>query len=87
MIVEFRLGNDDSNQAFLKTIYDAVEELNCKCTTYLEERYNKKKHKYEKLKVVKVYGSDTMVGYLQFRIERYHHFVKKLSGDTLASEE
>lgn len=78
MIVEFRLEEKQVQPAYLKTLYDTIEELNCKCNTYLDEIYNKKKRKYNKTRVVEVYGSETMVSWLLLRMQRYMHHVDQL---------
>ena len=79
MIVEFRLDEKLVKPAYLKTLYDTIEELNCKCETYLEECYSKERRKYAKTRVVEVYGSDTMVSWLLLRMQRYRHLVDQLS--------
>ncbi|MEW5819535.1 MAG: hypothetical protein AB1782_05040 [Cyanobacteriota bacterium] len=79
MIVEFKLEETYVQPAYLKTLYDTIEELNCKCNTYLEERYNRERRKYTKTRVVEVYGSDTMVSWLLLRMQRYKHHVNKLA--------
>lgn len=78
MIVEFRLEEQQVQPAYLKTLYDTIEELNCKCNTYLDEIYNKKQRNYSKTRVVEVYGSDTMVSWLLLRMQRYMHQVDQL---------
>ena len=40
MILEYRVKENKVQAAWLKTLYDMVEELNCKCQTYLEEDYD-----------------------------------------------
>lgn len=79
MIVEFRLDEKTVKPAYLRTLYDTIEELNCKCSTYLEESYNKERRKYAKTRVVEVYGSDTMVSWLILRMQRYLHLIEKYS--------
>lgn len=79
MIAEFRLEESAVRPAYLKTLYDTIDELNCKCNTYLEERYNKERRKYTKTRIVEVYGSDTMVSWLLLRMQRYNHLVDRLA--------
>lgn len=78
MIVEFRLDEQNVKPAYLRTLYDTIDELNCKCVTYLEETYNTDRRKYGKTRVVEVYGSSTMVSWLILRMQRYIHLVEKL---------
>lgn len=78
MIVEFKLDESHVAPAYLKTLYDTIEELNCKCNTYLEENYVREKRKYRKTRVVEVFGSDTMVSWLLLRMQRYKHHVCQL---------
>jgi hypothetical protein len=75
MIVEFRLDEKRVQPAYLKTLYDLIDELNCKCSTHLEETYQKERRKYGKTRVVEVFGSDTMVSWLVLRMQRYAHLV------------
>ena len=77
MIVQFKLDECSVKPAYLKTLYDTIEELNCRCNTYLEEIYNADKRKYSKTRVVEIYGWDTMVSWLILRMQRYNHLVKK----------
>ena len=79
MIVEFRLDEKTVEPAYLKTLYDTIDELNCRCATYLEENYNKERRKYSKTRVVEVYGSPTMVSWLILRMQRYMHLIDKFS--------
>jgi homospermidine synthase len=92
MIVEFRLDETRVQPAYLKTLYDLIEEVNCRCNTYLEETYKKDRRKYCKTRVVEVCGSPTMVSWLILRMQRYSHYVNNLDAgrsvlDTCTSEE
>ena len=40
MILEYKVNEISVQAAWLKTLYDLVEELNCKCQTYIDETYN-----------------------------------------------
>ena len=51
--------------------FPTVEEFN----TYLEETYNKSYKHFARTRIVQIYGSPTMVSWLQLRIERYNHFI------------
>ena len=75
MIIEFRVDENTTEAAWLSTLYDLVEELNCKCNTYLEESHNKSFKNFARTRVIEIYGSDTMIGWLKLRMERYTHFI------------
>jgi hypothetical protein len=75
MILEFKVDENVVEAAWLKTLYDLIEELNCRCNTYVEETYNKSYRNFVRTRVVEVYGSNTMVSWLKLRMERYNHFV------------
>jgi hypothetical protein len=75
MIIEFRVNENSTEAAWLRTLYDLIEELNCKCNTYLEETHNKSFKNYIRTRIVEVYGSATMIGWLKLRMERYNHFI------------
>jgi len=75
MIIEFRVNENTTEAAWFSTLYDLVEELNCKCTTYLEETHNKSFKNYIRTRVIEIYGSATMIGWLKLRMERYNHFI------------
>lgn len=90
MIVEFKVDENTVEAAWLKTLYDLIEELNCKCNTYLEETHNKSYNNYQRTRIVKVYGSETMVSWLKLRMERYTHFIGKMTDEpevTIISED
>lgn len=75
MILQFRVDESTVQAAWLKTLYDLIEELNCRCNTYLDEKFNKAYKSLERTRIIEVYGSDTMVGWLKLRMERYLHCV------------
>ncbi|MDD3012332.1 MAG: hypothetical protein PHC34_01345 [Candidatus Gastranaerophilales bacterium] len=75
MILEFKVDENIVEAAWLKTLYDLIEELNCRCNTYVEETYNKSYKSFVRTRVVEVFGSNTMVSWLKLRMERYNHFV------------
>lgn len=75
MILEFRVDEKFVQAAWLQTLYDLIEELNCKCSTSLEETYNRSFKTFIRTRVVEVYGSPTMVSWLKLRMERYSHLV------------
>ena len=43
MILEFKVDELSVQSAWLKTLYELIDELNCKCQTFMEEKYNTKK--------------------------------------------
>ncbi len=75
MIIEFRINENIAEAAWLKTLYELIDELNCRSNTYLEETYNKSYKNYARTRIIEVYGSSTMVGWLKLRMERYTHLV------------
>jgi len=75
MILEYRVNEMHVQAAWLKTLYELIEELNCKCKTYVEESYNQTYKNFARTRIIEVYGSDTMIGWLKLRMERYLHFV------------
>ena len=82
MILEFRIDENVVEAAWLKTLYDLIEELNCKCCTYLDETYNKTYKNYVRTRIIEVYGSSTMVSWLKLRMERYNHIVNSFNDAT-----
>lgn len=78
MNVEFRIDEKTVESAFLLTLYDIIEELNCKSTTILEDYYNKELKKYCKIRIINVYGSSVMVSWLVLRVQRYLYLVDQL---------
>lgn len=79
MKIEFRVDESIVNAAWLATLYDLIEELNCRCATYLEETYNKSYKNYNRTRVIEVCGSDTMISWLKLRMERYDHCVNSFN--------
>lgn len=75
MILEYRVNEMDVQAAWLKTLYELIEELNCKCKTYIDESYNYTYHQFARTRVIEVSGSSTMLGWLKLRMERYAHFI------------
>jgi len=78
MIIEFKVDENVVQAAWLRTLYELVEELNCKCSTYLDETYNKTYKSFIRTRVIEVYGSPTMVSWLKLRMERYNHIVSTI---------
>ena len=79
MILEYKVKESKVQAAWLKTLYDLIEELNCKCKTYLEENYNRSYRHFERTRIIEIYGSDTMLSWMKLRMERYSHFVTSLN--------
>ena len=75
MILQFKVNESTVQAAWLQTLYELIDELNCKCKTYLEDNLSKSSTYLERTRIIEVYGSDTMVGWLKLRMERYLHFV------------
>ena len=73
MILKFQIDEGTVQAAWLKTLYDLIEELNCKCNTYLEESKISPYKAFSRKRIVEVYGSTTMVSWLKLRMERYAH--------------
>lgn len=81
MILEYRVNEMNVQAAWLKTLYELVEELNCKCKTYIDESYNHAYKQFARTRVIEVYGSATMLGWLKLRMERYLHFISAYDKD------
>ena len=75
MILEYKVNDLQVQAAWLKTLYDLVEELNCKCQTYIDESYNRNNRNFDRMLTIKIYGSDTMLGWFKLRMERYAHTI------------
>ena len=73
MILKFQIDESKVQAAWLKTLYDLIEELNCKCNTYLEESKISPYKEFTRKRIVEIYGSNTMVSWLKLRMERYAH--------------
>ena len=79
MILEYKVNENDVQAAWLKTLYDLIDELNCKCRTYMDETYNRSYKHFARTRVIEVYGSDTMLSWLKLRMERYSHFIESFN--------
>ena len=75
----FRITEDTLEPAYLKTLYDLIEECNCKHNTELKDEYDKDWRKNIKVRFINVYGSATMVGWLLIRMQRYAYKIKELN--------
>ncbi len=85
MILEYRVNEMHVQAAWLKTLYDLIEELNCKCKTYVEEGYNQVSRNFSRTRIIEIQGSETMIGWLKLRMERYLHFIDKHENNTIIS--
>lgn len=79
MILMYKVSEQEVQAAWLKTLYDLVEELNCKCQTYIDEIYNRSSRSFDRTRTVEVYGSETMLSWLKLRMERYSHFISNFN--------
>src|SRR5574344_439517 len=59
MILEYRVNETHVQAAWLKTLYDLIEELDCKCKTYIDESYNYTYRHFSRMRIM----------------ERYLHFI------------
>lgn len=75
MILEYRVNEMHVQAAWLKTLYELIEELNCNCKTYIEESYNQTYKHFSRMRIIEVTGSGTMLSWLKLRMERYLHFI------------
>jgi len=79
MILQFKVDENKVQAAWLQTLYDLVEELNCRCNTYLDETYNRALKQFSRTRIIEIYGSETMVSWLKLRMERYGHFINSFN--------
>ena len=75
MILEYRVNEMELKAAWLKTLYDLVDELNCTCKSHVDESYNRTFHNFGRTRVIEVSGDTSMLSWLQVRMERYMHFI------------
>lgn len=87
MILEYKIDEINVENAWLETLYDLVEELNCKCQTFFEEAYSTQHKCFAQTRTIKITGANSMLGWLKLRMERYSHFVSSLNArvDIIAS--
>lgn len=87
MILEYKVNEMHVQAAWLKTLYELIDELDCKCKTYIEESYNQTYKHFSRMRIIEVYGSDTMLSWLKLRMERYLHFISSYDfKDDISSE-
>jgi hypothetical protein len=75
MILEYKVNEMYVQAAWLKTLYELIEELNCNCKTYIEESYNHTYKHFSRLRIIEISGSGIMLSWLKLRMERYLHFI------------
>lgn len=78
-ILEFRIDETSVQSAWLKTLYDLADELNCRCQTFFEEKYSAARKCFAQTRIVKIMGTSSMLGWLKLRMERYDHFINSLN--------
>jgi len=76
MILEYKVNEMHVQAAWLKTLYELIEEFDCHCKTYIEESYNQTYKHFSRIRVIEIFGSTTMLGWLKLRMERYLHFIE-----------
>lgn len=79
MYLEYRVDNDELQDAWLQTLLNMVDELSCKYQMYFEEGYSTKKKCFTQTRIIKVTGPDAVLGWLKLRMERYNHFISMLN--------
>lgn len=87
MILEYKVNEMHVQAAWLKTLYELIEELDCKCKTYIEESYNQTYKHFSRMRIIEVYGSGTMLSWLKLRMERYLHFISSYDEKTSIQSE
>ena len=79
MILEYKINELDIHSAWLQTLYELVDELNCKCQTFFEEGYSQEHKCFAQTRTIKIRGESTMLNWLKLRMERYTHFIDTLN--------
>ena len=79
MYLEYRVDNDELQDAWLQTLLNMVDELSCKYQMFFEEGYSTKKKCFTQTRITKVTGPDAVLGWLKLRMERYNHFISMLN--------
>lgn len=71
MILEYKVNEFNVQPAWLKTLYELVQELDCKCKTHVEEGYNHAQKRFARTRIIEVSGDDYMLTGLKSRMDRY----------------
>ena len=79
MYLEYRVDNDELQDAWLQTLLNMVDELSCKYQMFFEEGYSTKEKCFTQTRIIKVTGPDAVLGWLKLRMERYNHFISMLN--------
>ena len=88
MYLEYKIDELNVENAWLTTLYDMIEELNCKCQTLFQETYNTERRCFSQTRTIKIRGSEAMLSWLKLRMERYSHFIQSLNSrlDVMSSQ-
>ena len=79
MFLEYKIDELNVQNAWLTTLYELIEELNCKCQTFFTETYNSKHRCFSQIRTIKIRGSSSMLSWLKLRMERYAHHQEALN--------
>ncbi len=79
MYLEYRIENDELQDAWLETLLNMIDELSCRYQMFFEEGYSSKKKCFTQTRIIKVSGPDAVLGWLKLRMERYSHFINMLN--------
>jgi hypothetical protein len=86
--ITIRLPEDSRTKAaYLKCIYELIEELSLYSETDLETIHNRSFKNFQRTRVIKIFGSETMISYFKLRLARYNYYVEKLSGGYILDEQ
>lgn len=79
MILVYKVNESTVEASWLKTIYDLIDELNCRCDTSLIEEHNRSFTQFYRARIIEISGSNTMVSYLWLRMIRYEYQINKMN--------
>ena len=83
MIVKISINEQFVKPAYLKSIYDLIEENNCYQETTFEDKYDSDRRRYSKIRIIEIIGSDTMVSYLLLKLQRYNYKIIQLNNGVI----
>lgn len=86
MILEYKINEFNVQPTWLKTLYELIQELDCKCKTHLEESYNQTHKSFARTRIIEVSGDDYMLNGLKTRTDRYLRSVSCDTESTIVSE-
>ena len=75
MILEYQVNETNVQPDWLKTLYELVDDVNCKSKTYVDESFDKTHGHFSRTRTIEICGSETMVSSIKSRMERYLHFI------------